>query len=138
MSSRIACASSVAVDCDPDRLSFAHAVEVLRDAIAEAQMVAREQIEALLARWLRDIARKRLPERRARFNPRVVKQKMSKFKLKRAEHYQPAEPSRSYREAVVVQAVAPDNSTLVLDLQPCPKGQKGAILDLRQPEYCRI
>jgi len=34
---------------------------------------------------LRDIADQRLPERRPRVNPRVVKRKMSNFPLKRPE-----------------------------------------------------
>lgn len=88
---------------DPDRLSFVQALEIVRDAIPEFQQVAPAQQPALYARMLREIAAKRLPERRLRSNPRVVKRKMSNFKLKRAEHYQPPKPQRCFREAVVVQ-----------------------------------
>lgn len=76
---------------DPDRLSFVHALEVIRDAIAEFQMVVTAQLPKLFARLLCDIAAKRLPARRPRVNPRVVKRKMSNFKLKRPEHG-PAQP----------------------------------------------
>lgn len=76
---------------DPDRLSFVHALEVVRDAIPEFQMVVPAHLPRLFARLLRDLAAKRLPERRPRVNPRVVKRKMSNFKLKRPEH-RPSRP----------------------------------------------
>jgi hypothetical protein len=125
-------------DIDPDRLSFVQALEVVRDAVAEFQMVAPEQVAALYARLLSDIAAKRLPQRRVRSNPRVVKQKMSNFKLKRAEHYRPPKPYDSFREAVVVQRGPPEESFDVLELPPRPPKQGAVILDLRQPEPCLI
>jgi hypothetical protein len=94
--------AALRVEEDPDRLSFVHALEIVRDAIPEFQQVAQAQQPALYERLLREIAAKRLPERGLRSNPRVVKRKMSNFKLKRAEHYQPPTPQRCFREAVVV------------------------------------
>jgi hypothetical protein len=88
---------------DPDRLSFVHALEIVRDAVPEFQLVAPEQEPLLYARLLLDLAAKRLPERRPRSNPRVVKRKMSNFKLKRAEHVRPPKPERSFRDAIVIQ-----------------------------------
>jgi hypothetical protein len=88
---------------DPDRLSFIGAVRVLQQAVPEFQMTTPEQLPALYQRLLQDIARKRLSPRRLRSNPRVVKRKMSNFKLKRAEHRvwpQPTVPS--FREAIEV------------------------------------
>lgn len=95
--------AALRVEEEPDRLSFVHALEVVRDAIPEFQQVAAAQQPALYERMLREIAAKRLPERRLRSNPRVVKRKMSNFKLKRAEHYQPPKPQHCFRDAVVVQ-----------------------------------
>jgi hypothetical protein len=43
-----------------------------------------------------------LPARRLRANARVVKRKMSKFRVKRAEHRQWPQPTRSPQEAIVV------------------------------------
>ena len=43
-----------------------------------------------------------LPGRRLRANPRVVKRKMSKFKVKRAVHRNWPQPTRSPQAAVVV------------------------------------
>src|SRR6266516_3244788 len=95
--------AALSVDVDVDRLSFVHALEIVRDAVPEFQQVGEAQQRALYERMLREIAAKQLPARRMRTNPRVVKRKMSNFKLKRAEHYQPPKPQGSFREAVVVQ-----------------------------------
>lgn len=87
---------------DPDRLSFVNAVELICDAIPEFQLVAPEQHPRLYQRLLRDVARYRLPERANRINPRVVKRKMSKFRLKRPEHQHWPQPTMTFREAVAV------------------------------------
>lgn len=109
------------VQLDPDRLSFIGAVRVLQKAVPEFQMTAPEQLPALYQRLLRDIARKRLPPRRLRSNPRVVKRKMSNFKLKRAEHQLWPQPTvRSFREAIEVKpcSVMSLPTTLCLLSQP--------------------
>jgi hypothetical protein len=95
--------AALQADVDPDRLSFVHALEVVRDAIPEFQLVLPEQAPLLHARLLLDLAARRLPERRPRSNPRVVKRKMSNFKLKRAEHQQPPKLQGSFRDMLVIQ-----------------------------------
>lgn len=87
---------------NPDRLSFTKTVSLICDAIPEFQMALPEQRPALYRRLLVDIARCRLPEREGRSNPRVVKRKMSNFRLKRAEHQHWPQPSVPFREAVMV------------------------------------
>ena len=67
----------------PTRLSFVHAVELIRVAIDDFHLVAPASHALLSQRLLRAIAACRLPERAPRTNPRVVKRKMSNFKLKR-------------------------------------------------------
>ncbi len=94
--------AAVQANIAPTQLSFVHAVEVIKDAIPEFQMVAEDQREQLYQRLLRDIARRPLPERRNRVNPRVVKQNTSKFLRKRQKHYQWPQPEISFREALVV------------------------------------
>lgn len=88
--------------CDPDRLSFAHALSVIEDTVAEFQMVDDQQRERLYERVLKDLAAWRLPERRQRSNPRRVKRKMTKFHIKRAQHYHWPQPSGSFRDAVAL------------------------------------
>jgi hypothetical protein len=53
----------------------------------------------LVDRLLTEIADDPLPPRRERCNPRVVKRKMSNFKLKRPEHANPPKP-RPTRETI--------------------------------------
>jgi hypothetical protein len=96
-------AAALTVDRDPDRLRFVHALEIVRDAVPEFQQVAPAQQSARYDRMLREIAAKRLPPRRPRSNPRVVKRTQSNVKRKRAEHFQPPVPQQSFRDAVVIQ-----------------------------------
>jgi hypothetical protein len=139
--------AAVQVDLDPDRLSFVGALRVLQDAVAEFQMVAPEQRARLYQRLLRDIARHRLPERCPRSNPRVVKRKMSKFKLKRSEHAHRPQLERPFREVIALHPAPPADSMpgrpsagdrLLLELPP--RGMPGdqAYIELRQLEPCRI
>lgn len=95
--------AALRADVDPDRLSFVHALEIVRDAVPEFQMVAEAQQAALYERMLGEIAAKRLPARRARWNARVVKRKMSNYKLKRAQHFRPPPLQGSFRDAVTIQ-----------------------------------
>jgi hypothetical protein len=107
---------------DPDRLSFVGAVRVLQRAVPEFQMTAPQQLPALYQRLLRDMARKRLPKRRLRSNPRVVKRKMSNFKLKRAEHLTWPQPvTRSFREAIEVKMCQEPVSPVMVCLLPQPE-----------------
>ncbi len=94
--------AAVSVGMDPDRLSFVHAVRVLQDAIPEFQMVAPAELPRLYRRLLADIAKARLPERQLRSNPRVVKRKMSNFRLKRAEHADWPQPTTPFKHAVAL------------------------------------
>jgi hypothetical protein len=123
---------------DPDRLSFVHALRVLQDAILEFQITAPEDRPRLYARLLRDIAAGRLPARWPRSNPRVVKRKMSSFRLKRAEHAHPPKPTvQSFREAVVicVHGLQHAHANWLLDLSE-PFYQQ--VLDIHQSEKCLI
>lgn len=125
--------AALRAEIDPDRLSFVHAIEVVRDAVMEFQLVAPAQQSRLYSRLLNDIARKRLPPRRPRSNPRVVKRKMSNFKLKREQHYTPPKPRGSFAAAVVIQ---PPPLLEPSGPQPLPCGSR--LLDLRQREPCLI
>jgi hypothetical protein len=105
---------------DPDRLSFSGAIRVLQNALPEFQMTTPQQLPDLYQRLLRDIARKRLPERRLRSNPRVVKRKMSNFKLKRPEHRPWPQPSQSFREAIEVKKSGEPTASAFFYLLPQP------------------
>jgi hypothetical protein len=82
---------------------------------------------------LREIAAKRLPPRRPRSNPRVVKRTQSNFKRKRAEHFQPPVPQLSFRDAVVIQPPP------VVDMpHEGPEPGLDAVLEFRQQAPCLI
>ena len=123
--------AALTVALDVDRLSFVHALDVVRDAVAEFQMVAEAQQAALYARLLADIAAKRLPVRRPRSNARVVKRKMSNVKLKWAVHDRPPTPRGAFWAAVQVQPP-------VLELPVPPRGGlEATCLKVRQRERIR-
>lgn len=90
------------VDIDRDRLSFTHAVTVLKNGLDEFQMVDPAQRPVLYQRMLDDIASERLPIRRLRIHPRVIKKKGSKFLKKRLEHQNWPQPKTSFRDAISV------------------------------------
>ena len=94
--------AALAHDLDPDRLSFINSVRLICDAFIEFQLVDPVDHPQLWDRLLRDITQFELPERENRSNPRVVKRKMSNFKLKRPEHWHPPQPIKSFRETVVL------------------------------------
>lgn len=94
--------AAVSAKIDPDRLSFVGTIHLIRASILEFQMVDPTQHERLYQRLLRDILRHPIPPRRDRANPRVVKRKMSNFKLKRPEHRGLPQPSLPFRDVVVL------------------------------------
>ncbi len=87
---------------DPDRISFTNALRILRQAIPEFQQTHPADHPALYQRLLLDIASFRLPPRKTRSNPRVVKRKMSNFDKKRPEHFHWPQPMVSFPEAIVL------------------------------------
>ena len=90
----------------PTRLSFSAAVALIRVAIDDFHLVTPAQHAALYRRLLRDLAACRLPPRAPRTNPRVVKRKMSKFKLKRGAP--PPSSQRLVAFAATIHLLVPD------------------------------
>ena len=69
---------------DPDRASFVHVLRLIRDALPELDAATTEPARAIRsAVLLTDLGKELNPPRRSRSYPRVVKRKMSTFKLKR-------------------------------------------------------
>jgi hypothetical protein len=94
--------AALTVDVDPDRLSFVGALEVVTGALREFQQTAPQDHAQLYRRMLADIAAERLPPRRARVNPRVVKRQQSKFPVKRPEHRHPPQPARPIAQSLAL------------------------------------
>lgn len=88
---------------DPDRLSFTDSLERLKDTFRESLIIAPSDHCILwrqLISCLPHVAR--LPPRRLRIYPRVVRKRLSQYKRKRARHYLPRQPAGSFADALVL------------------------------------
>ena len=74
---------------DPDRLSFTHAVQIIRQFLPTVQVLRVQDWPALKARLCQQMGQVRVPQRLLRINARVVKRKYSPFDLKRPHHRHP-------------------------------------------------
>ena len=90
------------VDIDPRRLSFIHAVRVLRETAPLMRAAPACRLPILYAAMIQHTAQGRLPPRANRINPRVVKKKTSNFGKKRAEHYRLPQPQTTFQQSVVI------------------------------------
>jgi hypothetical protein len=84
---------------DPDRLSFLDSLRVLQCQLPESPQI---DAETWYRRLLREVGQQQLRPRRNRWYPRVIKRKMSNWKKKRPEHRNPPQPTKPFREAVVL------------------------------------
>lgn len=89
---------------DPDRVSFTRSAHAARRSVRSGVGVATRAITIALPATISEICRELVPRRRLRSNPRVVKRKMSGYGVKRSEHRNWAQPTRSPADAVRVLA----------------------------------
>jgi hypothetical protein len=89
-------------DLAPSRLSFTHTLRVIREMAPEVQRTAARDHPRLYRQLLAEVAAEPLPPRANRSNPRVVKRKMSKFGVKNPSHRRWPQPTKPFREAVVL------------------------------------
>lgn len=94
----------------PLRLSFTATLKILRCRLPQCPRAERGHErghERELRRWWRDllaeVAQETLPPRRNRINPRVIKRKMSNWKKKRPQHLNYPQPTKEFRDAIVIQ-----------------------------------
>ncbi len=90
------------VDLAPTRLSFLGTLRLIRDALPGFQRAAPAEQPRLYRQLLADVAAARLAPRANRSNPRVIKQKMSNFRVKTTQHLDWPQPTKSFRDAVVL------------------------------------
>jgi hypothetical protein len=86
----------------PSRLSFTNTLRLIREMIPEAQRTAKADHARLYRGLLEDVAARPLAPRANRCNPRVVKRKMSKFRVKSPSHRNWPQPTKPFQEAVVL------------------------------------
>lgn len=89
---------------DPDRLSFTGCLQILKCRLPECPASSPEDVQAWYEVLLWEMSHERTDDavRRNRINPRVVRQKMSKFKKKRPEHYDLPPLLKTFIETVVM------------------------------------
>lgn len=94
--------AAVQADLDPDRLSFLGCLHILRTRLPECQAKTPQELKEWYQLLLWEMSHERTEPRRNRINPRVIKQKMSKFKKKGPEH-RPVPPlKKTFAESIVM------------------------------------
>jgi hypothetical protein len=86
----------------PTRLSFLTTVRLIRTALPELHRSAPTAHPRLYRQLLADVVASPLPPRRNRSTPRVVKQKMSTFRVKAPCHRRWPQPTKAFRDAIVL------------------------------------
>ncbi len=91
-------------ELDPDRLSFTGCLQILRCRLPECSAETAVDLQAWYEVLLWEMSRERTDDavRRNRINPRVVRQKMSKFKKKRPKHFRLPPLQKTFAETVVM------------------------------------
>jgi hypothetical protein len=88
----------------PRRMSFTATLKILRCRLPEVPKDPKDKVGR--QRWwedlLAEVGEEILPERSNRINPRVIKRKMSKWPKKRPHHRNPPQPTRTFRESIVI------------------------------------
>jgi hypothetical protein len=87
---------------DPDRLSFTGTYQILKCRLPECDHRNTATLHDWLATLFEEIQQERIEPRRNRVNPRVVKQKISKWPKKRPEHRGIPPPAKVFAESVVL------------------------------------
>lgn len=91
--------AAVRADLDPDTISFTATITLVTEAIRDFQLAAPSLHGRLFDRLLREIALHQVQQRLPRSYPRVVKRKMSNFRLKRSAD-RGSRRNRPYRKAI--------------------------------------
>lgn len=87
---------------DTDRLSFTGCFQILQCRLPECDACTSQSFREWCESLLWELGQERIEPRRNRINPRVIKQKMSKWPKKRAEHRHPPQLTKTFIESVVM------------------------------------
>jgi hypothetical protein len=98
---KLLCEAAATTGVGPRQLSFTGALKILRCRLPEVPKQGRG-LERWFADLVAEVAEEVLEERRDRVNPRVIKRKMSNWKKKRPEHRHYPQPTKKFRQSVVI------------------------------------
>jgi hypothetical protein len=94
--------AALQADLDPERLSFVGCLHILRTRMPECRATTPDELAQWYQSFLWELSTERTEPRRNRINPRVVKQKMSKFAKKQPRH-RPVPPlTQTFEESIVM------------------------------------
>ena len=84
---------------DPDRLSFIDALRILQCRLPKSP---NQDHVTWYEGLLKEVRRQKLRPRRERWYARVIKRKMSNWNKKRPQHLHPPQPTKTFRESIVM------------------------------------
>ena len=94
--------AAASAQIDVDRLSFKGSFQILKTRLPECDAGS----EATFTQWYEaviwEISRERIPPRRNRINPRVIKRKMSRWKKCRPKHRKLEPLTKLFEDTVVM------------------------------------
>jgi hypothetical protein len=98
---KLACEAAATIKCAPREISFVNTLKILRCRLPDAP---RNHVS--LAEWyaalVAEVAEERIPPRRDRVNPRVIKCKMSNWAKKTAKNRDSPQPTKSFTASIVM------------------------------------
>jgi hypothetical protein len=95
--------SALSIDIDPRKLSFMHALRVIRDTIPLMRNARTPSLPMLYRSMIASIALGVLPPRDGRINPRVVKViRPSNFPVKKPQHYHMPPLQKNFLDSLVL------------------------------------
>jgi hypothetical protein len=87
---------------DTDRLSFTGCLHILQCRLPECEARTSQSFHQWCELLFWELSQERIEPRRNRVNPRVIKQKMSKWPKKRPQHRHPPPLTETFAESVVM------------------------------------
>lgn len=94
--------ASAAIGLDPDRLSFTGCFQILKCRLPECDTRTQKTFQTWYESLLWEMQQEIIEPRRNRINPRVIKQKMSKWKKKRPKHRGIPPLTKTFQQSVVM------------------------------------
>ena len=94
--------AATAIGLDTDRLSFTGCFQILKCRLPECGTQTPQTFQAWYDGLLWEMQQEQIEPRRNRINPRVIKQKISKWKKKRPEHRPAPKLTKTFIETVVM------------------------------------
>ena len=90
------------IGIDPDRLSFTSCFQILKCRLPECRTETKQTIQEWYENLLWEMQHEGLEPRRNRINPRVIKQKIRKWPIKRTKHRKPPKLTKTFEESVLI------------------------------------